>query len=93
MVRYEGTEMPNNQVIKNLGEGEGYKFLGMLEADGVKHMEMKENVTREYNRRVRKILQSKLNGGNVINAINTRAVAIIRYGADIIKWTREEEKY
>ena len=90
VVRCEGVEMPNNQVIKSLGEGEGYKYLGMLEADGVKHMEMKENVTKEYYRRVRKILKSKLNGGNVINAINTRAVAIIRYGAGIIKWTKEE---
>ena len=34
----------------------------MLEADGMKHMEMKENVTKEYYRRVRKILISKLNG-------------------------------
>ena len=90
VVRCEGIEMPNNQVIKSLGEGEGYKYLGMLEADGVKHMEMKENVTKEYYRRVRKILKSKLNGDNVINAINTRAVAIIRYGAGIIKWTKEE---
>ena len=62
----------------------------MLEADGAKHMEVKENVTREYYRRVKKILKSKLNGGNVINAINTRTVAIIRYGAGIIKWTKEE---
>ena len=90
VVRCEGIEMPNNQVLKSLGEGEGYKYLGMLEADAVKHMEMKENVTNEYYRRVRKILKSKLNGGNVINAINTRAVAIIRYGAGIIKWTKEE---
>ena len=82
--------MPNNQIIKSLGEGEGYKYLRMLEADGVKHMEMKESVTEEYYRRVRKILKSKLNRGNVINAINTRAVAIIRYGAGIIKWTKEE---
>ena len=60
VVRCEGIEMPNNQVSKSLGEGEGYKYLGMLEADGVKHMEMKENVTKEYYRRVRKILKSKL---------------------------------
>ena len=43
---------------------------------------------------MRKILKSKLNGGNVINAINTRAVAIIRYGAGIIKWKKRGiEKY
>ena len=41
-------------------------------------------------KRVRKILKSKLNGGNVISAINSRAVAVVRYGAGIIKWTKLE---
>ena len=41
-------------------------------------------------RRIRKLLKSKLNGGNVVSAINARAVSIIRYGAGIIKWTNEE---
>ena len=35
---------------------------------------MKDGVKKEYFRRVRKILKSKLNGGNVIKAINSRAV-------------------
>ena len=61
----------------------------MLEVDEVKHTEVKEIVTKEYIRRVRKILRSKLNGGNTINAINLQAVAVTRYGAGIIKWTKE----
>ena len=36
------------------------------------------------------ILKSNLNRGNVINAINIRAVAMINYGAGIIKWKKEE---
>ena len=32
---------------------------------------MKERVGNEYKRRVRKLLQTKLNEQNVINAINT----------------------
>ena len=51
---------------------------------------MKEIVTKEYIGRVRKILRSKLNGGNTINAINLRTVAVIRYGDGIIKSTKEE---
>ena len=42
--------------------------------------------------RVRKILQSRLNGGNTIQAINTWAVAIMRYGAGILNWTINELK-
>ena len=43
---------------------------------------------RECIRRVRKILQSKLNGMNSISAINFRAVSVVRYGVDTIKWIK-----
>ena len=51
---------------------------------------MKKNIRTEYFRRIRKILKSKMNGGNVINAINSRAVAVVRYTAGIVKWTKDE---
>jgi len=51
---------------------------------------MKDQVKKEYTRRVRNILKSKLNGGNIISAINSRAVSVVRYGAGIIKWTKNE---
>ena len=52
-------------------KGGSYKYLGVIQADGMKHHEMKEKVKTEYYRRVRKILQKKLNGGNIITGINT----------------------
>jgi hypothetical protein len=33
-----------------------------------------------------------LNAGNIIEAINSRAVSIIRYGAGLIEWIKEELK-
>ena len=36
------------------------------------------------------MLKSKLNGGNMINAINIWAVATIQYGAGIINWNKGE---
>ena len=36
------------------------------------------------------MLKSKLNGRNKFQAINTWAVALLRYGAGIIKWNKEE---
>ena len=39
---------------------------------------------------MRKILKSKLNGGNIIKAINSWAVPVVRYTAGIIDWTQAE---
>ena len=45
---------------------------------------MKIQCQKEYKRRLKMVLKSKLNGKNKIQAINTWAVAIKRYRADII---------
>ena len=83
--------MRDNKVIRAMkGDDDGYKYLGVLEVDDIKQTETKQNVQKEYFRRVRKILKSKLNGGNIIKAINTKAVSVIRYGAGIIDSTKEE---
>ena len=60
VVKSEGISMPDGKMMKNIEEG-GYKYLGILEADGVKHKEMKNQKKKEYIRRVRNILKSKLN--------------------------------
>ena len=78
--------MADGKTIKNIEEG-GYKYLGVLEADGVKHEGMKGQIKKEYIRRARK---SKLNGGNIISAINSRAVSIVRFEVGIISWTKME---
>ena len=51
---------------------------------------MKKKVQEEYYKRVRAVLKSKLNGGNVINAINIWAVATVRYRDAIINWNKGE---
>ena len=60
--------------MKGLIEGAGYKYLGILQADQIWYMEMKEMVKAEYLRRVCKVLETKLNSGNIIKGINTWAV-------------------
>ena len=47
---------------------------------------------REYKRRLRLILRSKLNGKNKIRAKNSWAVAIMRYGAGVLEWRFYELK-
>ena len=68
----------------------GYTYLGILESNERKDQEMKNKVTAEYKGRLRLILKSKLNGKNKIQAINTWAVALLRYGAGIINWKVDE---
>ena len=76
----EGITLPDNLQIRGMKEDDdGNKYQGVLEV-----------VRKEYFRRVKKILKSKLNGGNTIKAVNSRAVSIIRYGAGIVDWTKEE---
>ncbi len=38
----DGMELPNQDKIRTLGEKEMYKYLGILEVDTIKHVEMKE---------------------------------------------------
>ena len=64
----------------------------IVRLDKMKENEMKEKTIKEYKRRLRLILKSKLNGKNKITAINTWAVAIFRYGAEIIDWKESELK-
>ncbi len=46
----DGMEVPN-QEIRTLGENETYKYLGILEADTIKQVEMKDKINKEYLRR------------------------------------------
>ena len=76
--------------VQQLEDDAAYKYLGVLEADDIKHQRMKETVNEEYKKRLKKLLKSKLNSGNLFQAINTWAVSLYRYGAGIIGWTKDE---
>ena len=88
IVKSDGIQLPNDKVIKSLEEGESYKNLDVLEADKVMVNEMKDKVKKEYYRRVKKVLETKLNSGNVFKAINTWAVSVVRYSAAFLGWSR-----
>ena len=53
---------------------------------------MKEKIKKEYLKRVRKLLSSKLYSGSKIRAINTYAVPVIRYSAGVVEWTKIEQQ-
>ena len=44
MTKAEGIVLPNQEKIRTLREKETYKYLGILEADNIKQVEMKEKI-------------------------------------------------
>ena len=89
-VKSVGIQLPDGKVIKSLQEGESYKSFGILEAERFFGAEMKLKVFKECFRRLKKVLKSKLNGGNLVQGFNTWAVSLLRYSAAFISWRRCE---
>ena len=81
-------EFPDDKAIKSLQEGESYKYLGTLEAGKFLEEKMNLNVSKEYIRSSRKVLKSKLNGGNLVREVNTWAIFLLRYSAAFVSWRR-----
>ena len=66
-----GMELPNQDKIRMRGEEETCKYFGILEADTIKQVEMKEKIKKEYLRRTRKLLETKLYIRKLIQGIST----------------------
>ena len=88
----DGMELPNHDNVRTLTENETYKYLGILEADNIKQVEMKEIIQKDYLRRTRKLPEKKLSSINLIKRINTWVVPLVRYSGAFLKWTRDEHK-
>ena len=71
-------ELPNQDRIRTLEENE--------------QVQMKDTIRKEYLRRTRKLLETKLSSRKLIKGINTWAVQLVRYSGPFLKWTREELK-
>ena len=85
----DGMELPNQDKIRTLGEKETHKYLCILEANTIKQVEMKEKIKKEYFRRIRKLLKTKLSSRNLIKGINTWAVSLVRYSGPFLRWKRK----
>ena len=88
-VHYVGIDLGDGEVIEEANE-EGCNYLGVLEMDDICQEKVKEKVQKEYYKRVKAVLKSKLKCGNVVNAINIWAVATVWYGTGIINWNKRE---
>ena len=88
----ERMKLPNHDRIRIIEENKTYKYLGILEADTIRQVKMKDTIRKEYLRRTRELLETKLSSRNLIKGINTWAVPLVRYSGPFLKWTWEELK-
>lgn len=68
--RNKGTQSSNVKVEKNIEDGEGQNYLGILEAGRFQNLEMNGKVRKEYFCRI--ILMLKLNSDNANNGVGLR---------------------
>ena len=88
----DGIKRPDHDKIRTHGENETYKYLAILDADTIKQVQLKDKIWKEYPRRTRKLLETKLSSRNLIKRINTWAVPQVRYSGPFLKWIRDELK-
>jgi hypothetical protein len=88
--RYENLEYitKEGEIIKNLNKGEFCKYLGINQSNHIQHSIIKENLEKQFYLRIKSILKSKLNGNNLIKAVNTYAVPLLTYSFGVIKWSK-----
>ena len=85
-------ELSSKDKIRTLEENETYKYLGILEADTIKQVEMIDKIQKCYCKGTRKLLETKPTCRNLINGINTWAILLVRYSGPIFKWSSDELK-
>ena len=90
LVESPNAMLPSGDTICSLKNEESYRYLGILESGSIQHQTMKQHLTKEYIRRVRKILSTQLYGNHTVQAVNSFTVPLLRYSAGLIHWTKEE---
>ena len=83
----DGMELPNQDKIWTLGEKETYKYLGILETDIIKQVEMKVKIQKEVENYSRQnYLVKPYQRKKYLDCI------LVRYSGPFLKWTRDELK-
>ena len=65
LVQSDGIVLSSGELIQYLSPAGVYKYLGVIEVDSIKHQQMKCMLLKEYKRRVRKLLRTRLYSRNL----------------------------
>ena len=87
LVRNEGLQLPNEEIMQCFSQDQEYKYLGILQLRGISHTTVKNKLKECFQTRVRQILRTQLNFSNKIRAINTYAIPVLTYSFGLIKWS------
>jgi hypothetical protein len=63
-------------------------YSSINQSNHIQHSIIKENLEKQFYLRIKSILKSKLNGNNLIKAVNTYAVPLLTYSFGVIKWSK-----
>lgn len=85
-IKAKNTELDNTLAIRSLDNSTLYKNLRTNESNSIQHSGMKENIWKEYNRRVRMVLNSQLNAAYRMNMILSLTIPLTKYSFGIIMW-------
>jgi len=80
----------DDDTMEAMNEDDIYRYLGHMQAKQIKHARMKQKLGEEYLNRTKSILKTKLNGKNMVKAINTYATAVLTVSFGILKWTPKD---
>ena len=82
-----GIELPNKENVRRKGK---LQIFGNIGSEHHQTCGDKRKNLKEYLRRTKKLLQTKLHGRNLIKVINTWTVPLVRCSGPFLKWIREE---
>ena len=74
-----GFKMQNGQNIAAMEAQETYQYLGMKQAQQIEQQTMKQEFTKEFLSRIRRVLKFNLNSKNTFKALNTYAFTVLLF--------------
>jgi hypothetical protein len=69
---------------------ERYKYRGIKQATTMDRGEVKEEITKQFQKRIDATLKTELNDKNTTKAINTFGIPVLTYTFGIIKWSETD---
>ena len=77
----------DDDTMEAMDKDDIYRYLGHMQSKQIKHTQMKQKLGKEYLHRTKSIFKTRLNGKNMIKAINTYATPVLTFSFGIVKWT------
>jgi hypothetical protein len=76
----------DSDTMEAMNEDDIYRYMGHMQSKQISHTHMKQKTGKEYLNRTKSILKTKLNGKNMIKAINAYMTPVLNFSFGIVKW-------